>query len=154
MPDENLPDDENVTQHGEQQSYSTSQITIPFGPHGRFTRGDELCSMKHKYKMCKKRNLFVLLTCSLTFFQSRCQTPAFQAKPHVQYHFVGITFCSEGHKYRFCSYQVNDVYANNLQVAACILLSGNQFSKIERLANFLNLEFISSSTYYGFKGFI
>ena len=157
MPDENLPDDENVTQHGEQQSYSTSQFAIPFGPHGRFTRGDELYSMKHEYKMVQEKKCVCSLDLLIDIFRSRCHTPACQAKPHVQYHFIGITLivntvCSEGHKYRFCSsHQVNDVYANNLQVAACILLSGNQFSKIERLADFLNLEFISSSTYYRFQ---
>jgi hypothetical protein len=60
--------------------------------------------------------------------------------------------CSEGHKYRFCSSpQVNDIYANNLQAATSLMFSGNQFSKIERMAKFFNLEFLSSSTYYRFQ---
>ena len=37
---------------------------------------------------------------------------------------------------------------NNLQAAACALLSGNNLAKIEKFAKFLGLSFISSSTFY------
>ena len=160
MTHESLPDDAHISEPSEQQqseSYSTSQFTIEFGPHGKLTGLDELYFMKDEYKMVKEKKCVCSLDLPIEIFKSRYQTSACTAKPHVQYHFVGITLivnliCSEGHKYRFCSsHQVNGIYANNLQVAACILLSGNQFSKIERLANFLNLEFISSSTYYRFQ---
>jgi len=40
------------------------------------------------------------------------------------------------------------VYANNLQNAVLILLSGNNFTKIERMCSFLGLSFISDSTFY------
>ena len=40
------------------------------------------------------------------------------------------------------------MYANNLQVAALILLSGNNFAKIERMFSFLGLSFISDYTFY------
>ncbi len=41
--------------------------------------------------------------------------------------------------------------ANNLQAATSLMFSGSEFSKIERMAKFFNLEFLSSSTYYRFQ---
>ncbi|CAB4029749.1 Hypothetical predicted protein, partial [Paramuricea clavata] len=35
----------------QQQSHSTTECTDTFGPHCRFTRGDEVYSMKKEYKM-------------------------------------------------------------------------------------------------------
>ncbi|CAB4029414.1 Hypothetical predicted protein, partial [Paramuricea clavata] len=140
----------------QQQSHSTTECTDTFGPHCRFTRGDEVYSMKKEYKMVKEKKFVCSLDLLLQIFQSRCQTPGCTAESQIQYHFIGVTVvinsvCSEGHKYRFgSSPQVNDIYANNLQ-AAFIAISGNQFSKIERMAKFFNLEFLSSSTYYRFQ---
>ena len=60
--------------------------------------------------------------------------------------------CSSGHTHRFLSsHQINDLYASNLQVAASIMLCGNQFGKAKRIAKFLHLEFLSKSTYYRFQ---
>ena len=63
----------------------------------------------------------------------------------MKYHFVGATvvvnsYCEGGHKHRFCSsHEVNGIYANNLQSAAAVLLSGNNFAKVSRMADFLGL---------------
>lgn len=40
------------------------------------------------------------------------------------------------------------MFANNLQVAASVRLSRNNFAKIERMASFLGLSFISDWTFY------
>ena len=57
--------------------------------------------------------------------------------------------CQAGHIFKFASSrEVNDVYANNLQAAAAILLSGNNFNKINRMAEFLGLSFLSESTFH------
>jgi solute carrier family 8 (sodium/calcium exchanger) len=141
----------------QQQSHSTTECTHTFGQQCRFTRGDEVYSMKKEYKMVKEKKFVCSLDLLLQIFQSRCQTPGCTAESQIQYHFIGVTVvinsvCSEGHKYRFCSSpQVNDIYANNLQAATSLMFSGNQFSKIERMAKFFNLEFLSSSTYYRFQ---
>ncbi|CAB4037897.1 Hypothetical predicted protein [Paramuricea clavata] len=45
----------------QQQSHSTTECTDTFGPHCRFTRGDEVYSMKKEYKMVKEKNLYALL---------------------------------------------------------------------------------------------
>ena len=115
--------------------------------------------MKDEYKVVQEKKFICSLDLLLELLQLRCHIPGCQAKPSIQYHFVGVTLvvncvcnCLLGYNYRFCSSQkLNDIYANNLQTAASILLSGNNFSKIERMARFLNLEFISSSTYHRFQ---
>ncbi len=57
--------------------------------------------------------------------------------------------CPAGHIRRFCtSGDVNNVLSNNFQTAAAVLLSGNNFTKIEKFANFLGLSFISASTFF------
>ncbi len=153
MDDEN--DDDVTDQPEELQPVDT--FSIPFGPHGKLTRGQELYSMKDEYKVVQEKKFICSLDLLLELLQLRCHIPGCQAKPSIQYHFVGVTLvvncvCLSGHNYRFCSSQkLNDIYANNLQTAASIQLSGNNFSKIERMARFLNLEFISSSTYYRFQ---
>ena len=101
---------------------------IVFGPPRKLSGGDEIYGLKEEYARVQERKFVV-----------KC-------------HFVGITLivnslCSSLHKYRFCSsHQVNDVYSNNLQAAASIILSGNHYAKVERLAKFLKLEFLSKST--------
>ena len=42
---------------------------------------------------------------------------------------------------------MNGVLANNLQAYAAILLSGNNFSQMGRLAKFLGLTFVLRSTF-------
>ena len=87
-------------------------------------------------------------------FARCCQTPGCSNVPEVNHHLVGTTLivncsCSSGHKFRFCSsHKVNGIYVNNIQAAAAVLLSGNNFGKIHRMANFLSLAFPSKSTYF------
>jgi len=57
-----------------------------------------------------------------------------------------------GQKGRFCiSGDVNGMVSNNLQAAALVLTSGNNFSKIENFAKHLGLEFMSASTFQRFQ---
>ena len=128
-----------------------------FGPHQKFSRGDNVYAMKEEFCMVKEKKFICSLDILLAVFQARCQTPGCTALPSLRYTFVGITFilnceCSSGHKYRFCSSHVaNEIHSNNLQVAASIILSGSNFAKVERMARFLSLEFLSKSTYYRFQ---
>lgn len=113
--------------------------------------------MKDEYKMVDEKKCVCSVALIIEILQLRCQTPGCTLKPNIKYHLIGLTLvvnciCEAGHKYRFCSsHQVNDIYANNLQPAASILLSGNQFSKVKRMAEFLGLAFLSSSTFYRFQ---
>ena len=83
-----------------------------------------------------------------------CRTVGCSNVPQVKHHFVGTTVvvttrCQAGHIFKFASSrEVNGLYVNNLQSAASILLSGNNFAKINRMAEFLGMPFLSESTYY------
>ncbi|EDO29014.1 predicted protein [Nematostella vectensis] len=88
-------------------------------------------------------------------FRKRCGQPGCTEKPTVKHviNGVGATFisvCSMGHQGRFSTteFDGNGMSVNNLQVAAALLLSGNNFAKIEKFSKFLGLSFISASTFY------
>lgn len=75
----------------------------------------------------------------------------------MKHHFLGATvvvnsLCPLGLAFRFCSsHEVNGVYANNLQAAAATVLSGNNFGKISRMAQFLGLAFLLRQLSFDFK---
>lgn len=91
--------------------------------------------------------------CSLELFVECCRTPGCGKVPEVKHHFVGTIVvvtakCQAGHIFKFASSrEVNGLSVNNLQSAAATLLSGNNFGKVSRLAEFLGLSFLSESTY-------
>ena len=50
---------------------------------------------------------------------------------------------------RFCSsHKVNGMYANNFQSTASVLLSGNNFGKIDKMAKYMGLAFPSKATFF------
>ena len=77
--------------------------------------------------------------------------------PTVKHHFVGMTLlltdtCTSRDINKFCSSnEINNIYVNNLQTAASVVVSGSHYVKVKRLAKFLNLEFLSKSSYYRFQ---
>ena len=131
---------ENVQQPHVDNSQQTSNIhPITFGPHRKLSRGDEIYPMKEEYARVQERKFVCSLNLLLQVFQARCQMPGCTALPNIKYHFVSINLvmncqCSNGHKYRFCSsHEVNDIYANNLQTAASVILSESQYAKVRML---------------------
>ena len=77
--------------------------------------------------------------------------------PTVKHHFVSMTLlltatCTTRHINKLCcSSEINSPYVNNLQAAASVVVSGSHYAKVKRLAKFLNMEFLSKSTYYRFQ---
>ena len=133
----------------------TTNSNIKYGPHLKLSRGDEIYKVQTEFEMVKERKVICSTQLLLQLFHGRCQTPGCMQIPVVTHHFIGTTIvvhskCSSGHTSRFCSSHelTNGMYANNLQAAASVLLSGNNYAKIERLADFYGLAFISKSTYY------
>ncbi|CAB4005953.1 Hypothetical predicted protein [Paramuricea clavata] len=49
---------------------------------------------------------------------------------------------------QFCNNSNNLMYVNDIQVAAVVLLSGNNFGKLKRLAACMNLAFVSKSSFF------
>ena len=135
---------------------SGAKPEISFGPHRKLSRKDELPDMKEEFIMVEERKFVCSIQLLLEIFQERCQTPGCTELQNVQHHCVGTVLivkssCPSGHTYIFSSsHKVNDIYVNNLQAAASVVFSGNHFAKIDRMANFLNLGFLSKSSYYRF----
>ena len=125
-----------------------------FGPHRKLSRGEDLFEFKKEVEMIKEKKFVCSLDLFLNLFVECCRTPGCGKVPEVKYHFVGTTVvvtakCKAGHIFKFASSrEVNGLYVNNLQSAAAILLSGNNFGKVSRLAEFLGLSFLSESTFY------
>lgn len=135
---------------------STSSIT--YGPHHKLSRGEEISKFPHEFEMVKETKFVCSLALLLQIFKARCQTPGCVNTPTVNYRFICASLfvnsvCSSGHKHVFCSsHELGEgVYANSLQAAASILLSGNNFAKIERMAKFYGLAFLSKSTFYRYQ---
>ena len=128
--------------------------SFEFGPHRKFSRGDEKYTIPEEFKMATEKRFICSLDLLLGVFARRCQTPGCANTPNVTHHLVGTTLvanisCQSGHMFRFCSsHEVNLLYVNNLQIAAAVLLSGNNFGKVKRLAESINLAFISKSSYF------
>ena len=138
----------------EQTSENLHDTRVVYGPHKKLCRGDKLYEIEQEFKTVTERKFISSLDLLLEVFQSRCQIPGCVHSPIVKHHFIGTTLivncsCSFGHNYRFASsHDVNGIYANNIQAAASILFSGNNFAKIQRLAHFFGLAFLSKSTYF------
>lgn len=142
--DDSVPED-----HAENKSRS-----IEFGPHPKFSRGDEKYTLDREFNMVTEQRFICSMDLLLDVFAKRCQTPGCTNIPHMTHHLVGTTLivnssCQSGHIFRFCSsHEVNLMYVNNIQIAAAVLLSGNNFGKVKRLAASMNLALISKSTYF------
>ena len=156
--DDETGDEVIIEKEDDTESVLGSKSTNPtFGPLRKFSRENELSGYQQELKMVQGKKIICSLDLLLTIFKARCQTPGCTVVPTVHYYFVGVAIiikssCSAGHTHKFCSsHQTNEVYANNLQVATSIMVSGNQFAKIERMARFLHLQFMSKSTYYRFQ---
>ncbi len=164
--EENIGDEESVGEDKVEDSIGESgsevieegvpNVSPPleFGPHKKLCRGDEQYKYPTEMKFVKAKKFICSLDLFLDLFMGRCQFPGCLKVPNVKYHFVGATvvvnsFCEEGHKHRFCSsHEVNGIYVNNLQSAAAVLLSGNNFAKVSRMADFLGLAFPSKATFF------
>ena len=156
--DDETGDEVIIEKEDDTESVLGSKSTNPtFGLLRKFSRENELSGYQQELKMVQGKKIICSLDLLLAVFKARCQTPGCTVVPTVRYYFVGVAIiikssCSAGHTHKFCSsYQMNEVYANNLQVATSIMVSGNQFAKIERMARFLHLQFTSKSTYYRFQ---
>ena len=127
---------------------------LEYGPHLKLSRGDEQYMYKKEVEYVKEKKFICCLDLFLELFVGCCLMPGCQSVPQVKHHFVGATLivntlCPNGHTFRFCSsHEVNGMYANNLQSAAAVVLSGNNLTKINRMAEFLCLGFPSKAAFF------
>lgn len=127
------------------------------GPHLKLSRGNEQHSLQKEMKYVKERKFICSIDLFLELFVGCCRTPGCQEVPKVKHQFVGATvvvytLCSHDYAFRFCSsHEVTGMYANNLQAAAAIVLSGHNIGKIRRMAQFLGLALPSKATFFRFQ---
>ncbi|XP_068700031.1 uncharacterized protein [Montipora foliosa] len=124
------------------------------GPHQMFTRRHEEALYQVELGLIKGTKVLCSLDLLVQQLGGNCRHTGCIFETVVDYTLCGTSAmirwkCPAGHIGRFCtSGEVNNVLSNNLQAAAAVLLSGNNFAKVERFAKFLGLSFISSSTFF------
>lgn len=115
-------------------------------------------NIKHSNELNIAKSAKVI--CSLDLLLEKCRHASCNLEAATEYTLIGTSVlicwsCSEGHCGRFySSYDCNGVLTTNLQTAAAILYSGNNFSKMEQFSRFLGLSFISNHRSSGTKGYI
>ena len=131
-----------------------TSATAPTQTYPKLSRYEEKNMLKEELSLVGQTKVICSLDLLLDLFK-RCQHPgctkdAVIKKKYLNGPTVVIKWsCSMGHKGTFSSSRdLNDIYSNNLQLAASIMVSGNNFAKVEKMANFLGLSFISDSTFY------
>lgn len=112
--------------------------------HPKLGRLEEQQCYSDELAMIREPKVLCSLDLIIELFK-KCQHPGCANAATIKHHLVSPTlivnwYCCSGHKGKFASSKlVNAIYANNLQVAASVLLSGNNFAKTERMASFLGL---------------
>lgn len=108
----------------------------------KLSRLEEQASLTEELALVRETKVICSLDLLLDLFKT-CQHHGCCQPLIPKHHVIGPTVvinytCTQGHKGKFSSSKdINNMYANNLQVAASILLSGNNFTKIERMCSFL-----------------
>ena len=135
-----------------------SSSSPTYGPHRKLSGEEEINKFQLEFEMVKERKFVCSLGLLLQIFEARCQTPGCANAPTISHRFVSgsliiDSLCSSNHKHRFCSsHELGEgVYVNSLQATASVLLSGNNYAKIEHMADFYGLEFLSKSTFYRYQ---
>lgn len=145
-----------MTQTGE--GNKTKKPSIPkhmpeYGPHQKFSRRYEESQYQEELGLIKGTKVICSLDLLTQVLAGSCRHPGCIDETVVDYTLCGTSAvirckCPAGHVWRFCtSGEVNNVLSNNFQAAAAVLLSGNNFTKVEKFAKFLGLSFIFRSTF-------
>ena len=145
-----------MTQTGQKNRTKPSvpKHVAEYGPHQKLTRRYEEGHYQEELGLIKGTKIICSLDLLLQQLGGNCKHPGCIFETVVDYTLCGTSAmiswkCPAGHIGRFCtSGDVNNVMSNNLQAAAAVLLSGNNFAKVEKFASFMGLSFISPSTFY------
>ena len=119
----------------------------------KFNRLEEQAQLKKEITLVVGTKVMCSLDLLLQLFAEKCRHPQCLLATTVSHTICGTSVlikwkCQAGHEGKFwSSHKVNGVLANNLQACAAIVLSGNNFSQVERLAKFLGWSFVSRSTF-------
>lgn len=123
----------------------------------KLNREEDNTQHHEQLNIAKSAKVICSLDLLLQLFQDKCRHPSCNQRASVDYTLIGTTVsiswsCTDGHCGKFySSYQCNGVMATNLQAAAAIVYSGNNFYKINRFCQFLGLSFMSKSTFFRYQ---
>ena len=133
----------------QEQAYSD----YPIGPGRQFSRAEEVHSHAEELHKIKEQKFVVSETKLIDLFRGRCQEPGCSSECTVKSKSVGCTMelwwnCQNGHSGKWnSSEKYGGMYSNNLQFSAAVLLSGNNYTKIELMSRFLGLACPSKSSF-------
>ncbi len=132
---------------------------FPIGPGRQFSRAEEISSYSDELNIITEKK-FVVSECKIIdLFKGRCREPSCDSDCHVKSKSVGCTqeiwwSCKNGHKGKWSSSEkYGGMYANNLQFSAAVLLSGNNYTKIELMGKFLALACPSKASFFRVQKF-
>ena len=137
-----------------ENSPAVETASVEFGPYVRFSRLYEQNIYTEELETIRSKKVICSLDLLLEQFMGKCPSPGCLLTRTMDYSIIGTCVivrwqCSSGHKERFSSSrEINGLWANNLQTAAAVLLSGNNHAKVARFADFLGLSFISNTTFH------
>ncbi|KAL9978425.1 hypothetical protein ACROYT_G015938 [Oculina patagonica] len=105
----------------------------------RFNRLEEQAQLSKEITLVVGTKVICSLDLLLQLFAENCWHPGCQLTTTVSHTLNGTG--------ALIKWMLSGVLANNLQACAAVLLSGSNFSQVERFSKFLGLSFVSSSTF-------
>ena len=126
-------------------------------PNHKFSRSEESSNYSAELGVIGTMKVICSLDLLLQLFEGPCQIPGCIYPVSVKTVTVGVTAvitwsCLSGHKGRFCtSHKVKGLYANNIQTAASILLSGNNLMKVNRMFQFCSMPTIAKDMFLRYQ---
>ncbi|KAK3725325.1 hypothetical protein QZH41_016412 [Actinostola sp. cb2023] len=127
-------------------------------PERNFLRTMECKRLEKELKLITSDKVITTVD-KITELLSHCQIVGCNDTTTVKTRIVGTTLeiwyvCSKGHRGKWTSSEeYQGMYANNLLMSSAILLSGNNFAKVELLSKFMGLGCPSSSSFHRVQRF-
>ena len=150
----NTPEQYVASDSDVEMSPALESTSVESGPYVRFSRLYEQTSYKEELETIRSTKVICALDLLLEQLIGKCPTPGCSLTRQMDYPIIGTCAivrwqCPSGNKGRFSSSrEINGLWGNNLQAAAAVLLSGNNYATVARFAEFLGLSFISNSTFH------
>ena len=124
-----------------------------FGPHDFFSMPWKEDDYPEELAVINDKKVLISVDLLKQLFQGVCGVNGCLLEKKVDVTFCGtsatVTYeCTSKHPGQFCtSNKVRGLIANNIQVMSAILISGNNYSKIEKLCKFAGINLFCKSTF-------
>lgn len=132
---------------------------FPIGPGHQFSLAKEIYSHTEELPMISGCKLIVSESKITDLFKGKCKEPGCDNECQVKSKGIGCTqeiwwTCQNGHKGKWSSSEkYGGMYSNNLQFSVALLLSGNNYSKVELMTRFLSLSCLSEALFFRVQNF-